>query len=149
MLSSKLKRAYRAVDRRLASAAPAPPASGWMRAMREAIGMTGQQFANRLGVAWQSMDDLEKSEAAGTITLDSLRRGAAALECEFVYFIVPKAGTAEALVTQRARAVALRSLARSGQTMALEDQATQAGEREHLLDDYIQDHVRDRDLWAE
>lgn len=149
MLTSKLKRAYRAVDRRLASVARTPPASGWMRAMREAIGMTGQQFANRLGVAWQSMDDLEKSEAAGTITLDSLRRGATALECELVYFIVPKAGTAEALVTQRARAVALRSLARSGQTMVLEDQATHAGEREHLLDDYIQDHVRDRDLWAE
>ncbi len=110
--------------------------------------MTGQQLADRLGVAWQSMDDLEKSEAAGTITLNSLRRGAAAMECELVYFIVPKDGSVETLVERRARAVGSRDLARTGQTMLLEGQASPADERERLLDDYIQDHVRDRDLWS-
>ena len=80
MPSTKLKRAQRALDKQLSSSRPAPPKVGWIRAVRDALGMTGQQLASRLGVTWQSMADLEKSEAAGTITLNSLTKAAAAME---------------------------------------------------------------------
>ncbi len=66
------------------------PPKGWIRAIRDAIGMTGVQFAKRLGVRPQSVDGLEKSEANGSIKLDTLRRAAEELDCTLVYALVPK-----------------------------------------------------------
>lgn len=147
MLSSKLRQAQRALDGKLQSSGAATPRGGWISAVRAAIGMTGQQLADRLGVAWQSMDDLEKSEAAGTITLNSLSKAAAAMDCKLVYALVPNAGSLETLVEQRSRQVASSALARINQTMLLEDQSVSAEEMEHRIADYIKDHLRDRDLW--
>lgn len=110
--------------------------------------MNGQQFADRLGMAWQSMDDLEKSEAAGTASLNSIRKGAAALNCRLVYAIVPNTGSLDELVNQRARALALSDVARVDQTMRLEDQAVPPGFHEDAVADYIVEHIRDRDLWS-
>jgi len=124
----------------------APPQTGWLRAIRDALGMSGTQFARRLGVSWQSMDDLEKSEAAGTIGLGTLRRAAAALDCTLVYALIPNSSL-EAMVSERAKALAKAAIAQVDQTMQLEDQRVTHVNREELIEDYIRDHVRDRDLW--
>lgn len=150
MLSTAKRTARRRLDDKLKDfqslrTVPRPP-KGWLRAIREALGMSGVQFARRLGVSWQSMDDLEKSEAAGTIGLDTLRRAAAALDCTVVYALVPNTSLEQAVV-ERARNLALATLARVDQTMALEDQRVTRPNREELIADYIRDHVRDRDLW--
>jgi len=152
VLSQKNKRARRALDTQIQtyrSATRQPvPTRGWLRAIRDAIGMSGQQYADRLGVAWQSMADLEASEASGTITLNSLRRAAAALNCRLVYAIVPDASSLEEVVNARAREIALRDLSRVDQTMRLEGQESPADTVETRLDDYIAEHVRDGDLWS-
>ena len=119
-----------------------------MKAIREAIGMSGQQFANRLAVAWQSMDGLEKSEANGTVTLNTLRKAAEALDCRLVYALVPNAPSLEALVNNRARQIALAALSNVTQTMLLEGQASSEADLEQRIKEYINDHVRDSDLWA-
>ena len=62
--------------------------------MREAIGIPQQKAAERIAVTRQSYAQLEASEARGAISIDSLRRAAGALDCELVYFIVPKASKA-------------------------------------------------------
>lgn len=108
--------------------------------------MTGTQFAARLGVAWQSMDDLEKSEANGTVGLETLRRAAAALDCTLVYALVPNEPL-DSMVDRRARSIAAAAIERVDQTMALEDQRVTRAERDRLIEDYIHDHVRDRDIW--
>ncbi len=148
MLSSKLKRAQRSLDKQLAAHRPAVPASGWLRAVREATGMTGPQLGARLSVTRQSVEDLEKSEMAGTITLNSLRRAAAALDCRLVYAIVPDDDSFEALVEKQATRIAREALARSGQTMLLEDQSSDSRDGAQMIKDYINDHLRDGDLWA-
>lgn len=152
MLDHRRKAARRSLDRQLrplqAINPDAVPRSGWLRAIREAIGMSGQQFADRLGFAWQSMDDLEKSEAAGTISLTTLRRAAAALDCKVVYAVVPLTGTLEEMVETRAKQIAHAALARVDQTMRLEDQAVSADTLDERIDDYIAAHVRDSDLWT-
>lgn len=139
------------LDRRLDVFRPAdrlmPPGKGWIRAIRDAIGMTGMQLALRLGVKPQSVADMERSEATGTIRIDSLRRAAEALDCTLVYALVPNRSL-ESMVEQRARAIAREALSRVGHTMSLEDQAVADGDAEARLDDYIRDHVRLRDLWA-
>ncbi len=125
----------------------APPPKGWVRAIRDALGMSGTQFAARLGVTWQSMDDLEKSEASGTIRLETLRKAAAALDCRLVYALVPNTSL-EQMVSDRSRGIAARDLARVTQTMALEDQAVSAKGFEEQVEAYVRDHMRDKDLWA-
>lgn len=98
------------------------PFGGWIRAIREALGMRAEDLAARMGVSQSSLTRLEKSERAGTIGLDALTRAADALECDVVYAIVPRRPL-EAIVGDQARRRALQRVNRVGHTMALEDQA--------------------------
>jgi len=118
-----------------------------MRAIRDALGMTGVQLARRLEVRPQTVDTLEKSEASGTIQLGTLRRVAAALDCTLVYALVPN-GSLEGAVTARARRIALRELERVAHTMKLEAQETDDGGKEERIADYIA-YLDDRRLWDE
>lgn len=152
MKNNLRRRARKALDDRLSSPALEnrlhPPHRGWIRAIREALGMTRLQLAARLGVAPQTVATIEKSEAGATIQLGTLRRTAAALDCTLVYALVPNRPLEEA-VRQRARAIALRDLGRVAHSMRLEDQATGDADLEERVADYMRDRVRDRDLWNE
>lgn len=152
MTSDMRRNARRGLDRRLADLAPTdrfdPPPRGWIRAIRDAIGMSGVQLASRLGVRPQTVDAIERSEVAGSIQLDTLRRAADALDCRLVYALVPRTSL-EDLVDARARRIATRALRRVGRTMALEGQAVDDADAEARIDAYIRDVIRDRDLWRE
>lgn len=52
------------------------PECGWIRAIRDALGMTSQQLATRMGVTQPRITELEQAEAAGRVTLSSLQRAA-------------------------------------------------------------------------
>jgi predicted DNA-binding mobile mystery protein A len=125
-----------------------PPARGWVRAIREALGMTGVQFAKRLGISPQSAEALEKSEATGTAQLNTLRRAAEALDCRLIYALVPKTSF-ESAVNDRARKIALRDLRRAAHTMALEAQGTGDADLEDRIQTYVRDTLNERDLWNE
>jgi predicted DNA-binding mobile mystery protein A len=109
------------------------PPRGWVRAIRDALGMTTRQLATRMGVAQPTLAKLERSEAADTITLKLLRHAADALDCELVYALVPRSSLQE-IAEARARAMAQAQLARTHHTMRLEDQALRAGELAAELD---------------
>jgi len=97
------------------------PAHGWLKAIRQALGMTTGQMAKRLGVAQTRISEMEAAEAARTITLKSLDRAAEALGCRVLYVVVPNHPLTDTLKT-RAAMVAERQLAAAEQTMRLEDQ---------------------------
>ncbi|MFZ1775426.1 MAG: mobile mystery protein A [Rhizobiaceae bacterium] len=124
----------------------APPPKGWLRAIREALGMSGAQLGLRLGISPQSIDAMERSEATGTIKLETLRRAAEALDCTLVYALVPNQPL-ETRMQERARALAVRDLNRIAHTMKLEDQGTDGENREARIEDYVRNHLRLRDLW--
>lgn len=110
------------------------PPKGWARAVREALGMSAEQLARRIGVSRSTIATLERSEARGTITLASLEKLARGLDCRVVYALVPKGGGSLA-DTRRKRALALArgQLARVSHTMKLEAQGlTPARERRQL-----------------
>jgi predicted DNA-binding mobile mystery protein A len=107
--------------------------------------MSGVQLGKRLEVSPQTVEAMEKSEVAGTIQLNTLRRAAEALDCTLVYALVPKTSL-ENTVNNRARQIATAALARVSHTMKLEDQDTGDGEPETRIEDYIR-HIKDRDLW--
>jgi predicted DNA-binding mobile mystery protein A len=108
------------VFRRLAHS-PRPP-KGWLRAVRNALGMTTAQFARRLGVSQPRIIELEQSEVSGSVTLHTLQRAAEALGCRLVYALVPEKPLAET-VRERAELIAERQLKAVEQTMRLEDQS--------------------------
>lgn len=142
-------RARDRLDSKLASIKPIDrftrPPKGWVRAIRDAIGMTGAQLGKRLGMTAQGIVSLERSEAGGTIQLNTLRRAAEAMDCVLVYALVPKTSLTE-MVDQRAREIALRALGRVSHSMALEDQQVDR-DLEKRIRTYVETALRDRDLW--
>jgi len=104
------------------------PKSGWLRAIRQALGMTTRQLAKTVGVTQSAVVDVERNEAKGDITLSTLQRYAAALGCEVSYVLVPKRPLQQ-MVEDRAEQVAREQVVRVRHSMALEDQQT---DKEHL-----------------
>lgn len=103
------------------------PPRGWVRAIRDALGMTSRQLAARMGLSQSTITALEKGEAADTVTLKTLREAAAALDCQLVYALVPRT-TLDQMVRERANAIAKMNLARVHHTMRLENQALRDSE---------------------
>jgi predicted DNA-binding mobile mystery protein A len=100
------------------------PQRGWLRSVREALGISMREVARKMRKTPQTVASLEKSEAADRITLQTLRHYAEAMNCELVYAIVPKSGSLKQLSEKRARQAAEKDVRAVEHTMALEDQAT-------------------------
>jgi predicted DNA-binding mobile mystery protein A len=110
----------------------ARPPRGWIKAIREALGMTTAQLGKRLGVSQPRILAIEKAESLGTIKLETLERAAQALDCRLVYALVPRTSL-ESMIEDRARALARERLRSTSHSMALEDQRVdKADEEEHL-----------------
>jgi predicted DNA-binding mobile mystery protein A len=115
-----------------------PPARGWIKALREALGMTTTQLADRLNVKQPSVVALEQSEAKGSIELATLRRVAQALDCTLVYALVPNKPL-ESTVRDRARDFARRRMGPVEHSMALEDQKVAAKASDAWLDELVRE----------
>jgi len=102
------------------------PKEGWIRTIRMAIGMSAVQLAKRLNITRQSMAEIEKREADGSITLNTLRTVADAMEMEVNYVLIPKKGTLEKLINDRVNELAKEIVIRTSQSMKLEDQENEA-----------------------
>ena len=110
----------------------ARPPRGWIKAIREALGMTTAQLAKRLGVSQPRVLGIEKAEFSSSIKLESLERAARALDCQLVYALVPRKPL-EYLVEDQARVLAGKRLRAISHSMALEDQRVDENdEQEHL-----------------
>lgn len=140
------------IDKRFKGLGVAPsglatPVRGWIKAIRESLGMSSEQLGRRLGIKQPSVIAIEQSEAKGTIELATLRRVAAALDCTVVYALVPNKPL-ETIVRDRARAVICHRMAAVEHSMLLEDQAVTSTLTESQLDEFIRETVPSR-LWDE
>lgn len=124
------------------------PIKGWVRAIREALGMSGKQLANRLNVSQPRIPKLEQDEVSGVVSLKTMRQAAEAMDCVFVYAIVPRTSLEETVRTQ-ALAVAATRMQRVSHTMLLEAQSLSAEEHRASLDASVEELVREmpKELW--
>ena len=124
------------------------PAKGWLRAAREALGMSGKQFARRLAVSPPRITVLEKEELTGSVTIKTMRHAAEALDCVFVYALVPRTSLSKT-VRERAEATAKKRLERISHSMLLEDQQLSQGEQQKALRAEIEELIRTmpKELW--
>jgi predicted DNA-binding mobile mystery protein A len=124
-----------------------PPVRGWIKAIREALGMSSAQLAKRVGMKQPTLTAIEQSEIKGTIQLTTLRRVAEAMDCTLVYALVPNKPL-EVIVREQARNVARRRLQSVEHSMVLEHQAVSLKGFEKRLD-ALASEMSPRALWDE
>ncbi|MBZ4219635.1 MAG: mobile mystery protein A [Chlorobium sp.] len=98
------------------------PPTGWIKAIRTALGMSMQQLGRKLSITKQSIQDIEKREKEGAITIKALSELGKALDMRLVYGFVPNDGSLDALIEKKAAQLATTIVLRTSNTMKLEDQ---------------------------
>ena len=98
------------------------PPIGWIKAIRNGIGMSMEQLGKKLSITKQGVMDIEKREMEGAITIKAMQEIAKAMDTKFVYGFVPNAGSLEQMIETRALEIAKTIVLRTSTTMKLEDQ---------------------------
>ncbi len=98
------------------------PTEGWVRTVRKALNMSGAQLARRMKVTRARVQKIETAELDGAVTLKTMQSTAQAMDCRFVYAIVPEQEI-ENLVKEQARKKAAALIQTANTHMALEAQA--------------------------
>ena len=121
---------------------------GWIKTIREALGMTSTNLASRVGVNQSRIIHMEKAESDGNIKISTMEKVADALDMDFVYGFVPRTSLNE-MVRQQAKKIALHKMERLDNTMRLELQELSSEEKERALKDMIDRVLIDgpKDFW--
>lgn len=98
------------------------PDKGWVNTFRTALKMSLRQLGSRLNISPQSTKEIEEREANGTITLNTLRDVANAMDMQLVYGFVSKHESLEQMIEKRAKELATEIVMRTNNSMTLEDQ---------------------------
>lgn len=124
------------------------PRGGWIRTIREAIGLSGKKLGERLACTKGNIAKIEKSEREGTISLNTLEKAAQVLNCKLVYCLVP-VEPLEQVVENRARTIARIKIGYINHSMLLEDQGLtpkQLQQQEDMITQRLL-HGNPSDLW--
>lgn len=98
------------------------PPKGWIHSARTALRMSLRQLGKRLHKSPQSVKEIEEREANGSLTIKSLREAGLALDLKLVYGFIPMEGSIEKMIEKRAIELARDIIARTSQSMKLENQ---------------------------
>lgn len=139
----------RQLDKRMHSGNTEIPKEGWVRLIRKSLNISLAQLGKRLAISPQGVKKIEQNEAEGSITLNTLRNAGEALNLKLVYGFVPKAGSLEKMIENRARELAEKIVMRTSVTMKLEDQENSAERIREAITDMTADLKRElpRSLW--
>lgn len=111
------------------------PSTGWIKALRSAIGMSLLQLGNRLHITKQSVQEIETRERDGNITINALREAARVLDMQLVYGFVPIDGSLEAMIDKKAKELAKKIVMRTSNSMVLEDQGNSEDRLQKAIDE--------------
>lgn len=114
---------------------------GWLRMMRQALGMSLEAFGARVGLETRSAAlKLEKKIADETVSVRRLREAARAVGCRVEIHVVPELPIPE-IARRQARLKAEARLARVQQSMRLENQAMDDAAYQRVLDDLTESYL--------
>lgn len=111
------------------------PDSGWINTIRTTLNMTLEQLGKKLNMTKQGVKRIEESEAAGTLTINSLKEVGNALEMKFVYGFIPIDGSINSLLDRKSRILAEKIILRTNQNMMLENQEIDKTNLRNAIDD--------------
>ncbi len=98
------------------------PSSGWVYALRQALGMSLRQLGKRMGITPQSVKEIEEREKSGTISLNVLKQVGNGLGLKLIYGFIPEEKCLEEIIEKRAIELAREIVSRTSVSMNLEDQ---------------------------
>jgi predicted DNA-binding mobile mystery protein A len=124
------------------------PKEGWIRTVRKALRMSGVQLAVRMRVTKSLISNIEKAELSGKITIKKIQQIAEAMDCQFVYAVVPKKNVQE-IINYHARKKAQEIVEKANKHMALEDQTLSNEEIEYEIDRLKQEILQElpSEIW--
>ncbi|MHC9542500.1 MAG: mobile mystery protein A [Vulcanimicrobiota bacterium] len=126
------------------------PIQGWIRSIRESLGMNTRQLAERLEIKRQRVSEIEKKEVTGNLTVETLKRVAEALDCTLVYALIPNSSL-ENTVKNQAELIVKKRMKRVSHTMALERQGLSSEQEQKAISDAIDNilHEAPESIWDE
>ena len=126
------------------------PSQGWVKTIREALGLSTSQLAKKVGIDQSRISRLENSEKTGELKLSSLQKIADGLNMKFIYGFVSEE-TLEDIVRNQARRIALKRLETLDSTMRLEQQALSDENKKKALDDMMEKILINppKDFWEQ
>jgi predicted DNA-binding mobile mystery protein A len=126
------------------------PRKGWIRAIRDTLGMTGEQLAKRLGVNQQRVARMEQDEVLGKVTINTIQNAAEAMDCVFVYGVVAR-DSLDQIVRKQAEVLANKRMVQSNQMMRLEKQELSETDKAKAMQTIIDEIVETmpKSLWDE
>ena len=119
--------------------------TGWIRYIRTALGMNLETLAKRSRLSVSTLSQNEKREGQGKVTLETLKKMAAAMDCELVYAIIPRTDLGSA-IKEQAQSKATRILRKADTHMTLEDQTVQSSMKERI-ETLSEKLIKDGDIW--
>jgi predicted DNA-binding mobile mystery protein A len=125
------------------------PQKGWIRAIRNALNMNCRQFAKRLKLSDRSsVTLLERNEITGAATIKTMRHAAQALDCVFVYGLVPYSSLKDT-IRKQAENVSKQRIGKTTHTMLLEAQQLSLEEEQKVFKAMVDDLIKNmpKTLW--
>lgn len=116
-----------------------PPKKGWIKIIREALGMTASQLSRRMKISPAAINKAEKNEELGNISINTMKKFAEKLECEFVYFLIPKEGSLSKTVEKKTLQYSTKINNQASHTMSLEEQSISNSEKKMQLMEIYQE----------
>ena len=125
------------------------PTKGWIHTIRTSLNMTMEQLGNKLGITKQGVKKIEESEAKCTVSIKTLKEVANAIDMQLVYGFVPKTGTVQDLINQKAEKLATKIVLRTHKNMQLENQAITDTKLKRAIKELAEELAREmkRSLW--
>ena len=118
---------------------------GWVQYMRQAMSMTLSNLAEATGLAKATVQQIENREKVGKVTIETMRKIASAMECEFIYALVPKQELPD-LLKKKAIMKAARIVREADVHMTLEDQKV-AEDIKDRIERVAEDLLAKGDIW--
>ncbi|MBY0110348.1 MAG: mobile mystery protein A [Candidatus Babeliaceae bacterium] len=125
------------------------PIKGWIRTIRDALGMSSYVLADRLGCARANVTLMEQRERQGTISLETLEQVARALDCKLVYCLVP-IESLDRILEKQARLIAKKRVRAINHSMKLEQQGLNQKQLQQQEEDLVQELLQGdpKNLWS-
>ncbi len=124
------------------------PKKGWIRTIREALGMSSYVLADRLGCSRANITTIEQRERKGTISLETLKQVAQAMNCKLVYCLVPLEPL-DTILEKQARSIAKKRVKIINHSMSLEQQGLTQKQLQQQENDLVQELLQGnpKKLW--
>ncbi len=130
------------------------PGRGWIREIREALGMSAFELAERIGITQSRVSQYERAEVDGNIRIATLDMVARSMRCRLCYAVVPEEPL-QAMVHRQALDKAATIVAQSGPHAArlvdearhAENPSLEAEEVSERIEDLAYELIDRRGLW--